>query len=121
MIQHTTKPTIRLVWPAKTLISLRIRAVWSESSLIAYALNSLQAVQRGMNENSCHIGFMYRLIWVFASRINLIVGFVVAGSYINILQLKKSALFGVMKMSLRKHAYSNTLKILPPKKGIFLD
>ena len=28
---HTTKPTIRLVWPVKTQISLCIHAVWSES------------------------------------------------------------------------------------------
>ena len=35
--QRTTKPTIRLVRPAKTQISLRKCAGWSESSLIACA------------------------------------------------------------------------------------
>ena len=34
MSQRTRKSTIRLVRPAKTQISLRIRAVWSESSLL---------------------------------------------------------------------------------------
>ena len=42
------KPTIRLVQPAKTLTS---HAVWSESSLIAYAFYSPQAIQRGISEN----------------------------------------------------------------------
>ena len=37
MSQCTTKPTKRLSRLAKTQISLRIRAVWSESSLIAFA------------------------------------------------------------------------------------
>ena len=37
--------------PAKIQISLRIRAVWSESSLIACAFYSLQAIQNGINEN----------------------------------------------------------------------
>ena len=40
--------------PAKTLISLRIRAVWSESSLIAGAFYILRAIQRGINESPCH-------------------------------------------------------------------
>ena len=44
MSQHTTKPAIRLVRPAKTQISLRIRAVWSESSLIACAFYSTRAI-----------------------------------------------------------------------------
>ena len=62
---------MRLVRPAKTQISLRIRAVWSESSLIACAFNSLQAIQRGINKNLCHTVWMYRLIWVFAGRTDL--------------------------------------------------
>ena len=49
--QRTTKPTIRLTRSAKTRISLRIRAVWSESSLIACAFYSLKAIQRGMNKH----------------------------------------------------------------------
>ena len=42
MSQRTPKPTIRLVRPAKTHISLRIPAVWSESSLIACVFYSLR-------------------------------------------------------------------------------
>ena len=78
MSQRTTKPKIRLVRPVKTQISLRIRAVSSESLLIADAFYSLRAIQRGMklNDNICHTGWMYRLIWVFAGHTGLIVGFV---------------------------------------------
>ena len=49
--QRMTKPSIRLVRPAKTQISLRIRADWSESLPVACAFYSLRAVQRGMNKN----------------------------------------------------------------------
>ena len=55
-----TKPTIILVRPSKTQISLRIRAVWSESSLIACAFYSSKAIQIGMNENPCHTEWMHR-------------------------------------------------------------
>ena len=75
--QHTTEPTLRLVRPAKTQIRLRIRAVWSESSLIACATYSLRASERGINENPCYNKWLYRLIWVFAAHTDLIVGFVV--------------------------------------------
>ena len=54
--------------PAKTQISLRIYTVWSESSVIACAFYSLQAIQRGMNEKPCYTWWVYRLIWVFAGR-----------------------------------------------------
>ena len=73
MSQRMTKPTI--MRPAKTQISLRIRAVWSESSLIAYAFYSLRASQSGINEN-CHTGWLCRLIRVLAGYIGLILGFV---------------------------------------------
>ena len=75
--QHTTKPTKRFMRPAKTQISLRIRAVWSESLQIACAFYSVQAIQRRINENPCHTEWMYRLIWVFAGYTDLIVGFAV--------------------------------------------
>ena len=61
MSQHTTKPTIRLVRPAKTQISLRIRAAWLESSLIAYAFYSLQAIQREINESPCFLANQIRI------------------------------------------------------------
>ena len=63
--KRTTEPTIRLVRSAKTQISLRISAVCAESSLMACAFYSLQTNQRGINENSCHTGWMHSLIWVF--------------------------------------------------------
>ena len=75
--QRTTKPTIRLVRPAKTQISLRIRAVWSESSLIARAFYSRRAYSKGINENPCDTEWIYRLIWVFAGHTGLTVGVVV--------------------------------------------
>ena len=65
MGQCTTKPTIRLVWRAKTQIRLRICAVWSESLLITCAFYS-SGLSRGINKNPCHIGWIYRLIWVIA-------------------------------------------------------
>ena len=64
----------------KTCEQRRLRpacSVWSESSLIACAFYSLLAIQRGIYENSCYTGWMYRLIWVFARHTDLIVGFVV--------------------------------------------
>ena len=47
----------------KTQISLHIHAVWSESSLITCAFYSLLAIQRGINKNPSHTGWMYTLIW----------------------------------------------------------
>ena len=76
MGQRMIKPTIRIVRIAKTQISLRIRAVWSESSLIACAFYSLRATQRGINENPCHTGWIYRLIWGFAGYTGPFVGIV---------------------------------------------
>ena len=45
-------------------MSLRICAVWSDSSLIACAFYSCMAafIQRGLHENPCHTGWTYRLI-----------------------------------------------------------
>ena len=72
----STKLTIRLVRPAKTQISLRIRAVWSESSLIACAFYSLRAIQGEINENPCDTWWDFRLIWVFVVHTGVFVGFV---------------------------------------------
>ena len=46
----------------RRLTSLRIRAVWSGSLLIACAFYRLQGIQKGLNKNPCHNGWMYRLI-----------------------------------------------------------
>ena len=74
--QCTTKPTIRLMLPVKTQISLHIHTVWSESLLIACVFYSLRAIQRGIKENPCHTGWMYRLTLFFAGYKGRIVGFV---------------------------------------------
>ena len=71
------KTTVRRVWPAKTQISVRICAGWSECSLIACTFYSLQAIKRGMNENPFDTRWTYMLIWIFAGHTGLIVGFVV--------------------------------------------
>ena len=75
--QRRTKPTIRLVRLAKTQINLHIRAVLSEYLLIAFAFYNLRTIQRNVNENLWHTGWMYRLIWVFPGLTSLIVSFVV--------------------------------------------
>ena len=71
-----TKSTIRLEQPAKTQISLHICTVKSEFLVIACAFYTLQAIERGMNENPCHTGWIYMLI--FAGHTGLIVGLVVS-------------------------------------------
>ena len=47
------------------------------SSLITCDFHSVRAIQRGLNENHCFTGWMYRLNWVSAGHRDLIVGFVV--------------------------------------------
>ena len=53
--QRTTKPT--LVQPAKTQIS-RASAQSDQSSLNACAFYNLRAIDREMNENLCHTGWI---------------------------------------------------------------
>ena len=53
---RTTKSTIRLVRPAMTQLSLRIRAVWSEPLQIAHAFYRLQTIQRGINDSLALLG-----------------------------------------------------------------
>ena len=79
LIRRMEKPTLRLVLPTKTKISLRFPAAWSDSSLTACAFDSLQTIKREIHVNkcSCHTRWMYRLIWVIAGHTGLIVGFVV--------------------------------------------
>ena len=47
-----------------------------QSSLIACAFYSLQAIQREINESPCPTGLIHRLIWVFAGHTGFTVGFV---------------------------------------------
>ena len=57
----------RLVLPAKTQISLRIRVKYTR----------IETFQRWIKETLCHTEWMYKLIGVFAGRTGLIVGFAV--------------------------------------------
>ena len=63
--------------PARIQISLHIRTVWPESSLIAWAFCSLHAMWRGINKNPCYTGWMYRLARIFTGHTGLMVRFVV--------------------------------------------
>ena len=67
--KELTKPTKWHVRSAKTRISLGIRPVWSESSLSAWRkLGSIVGYPLSAQQRLCQIGWMPRLIWVFAGR-----------------------------------------------------
>ena len=62
---------IRTFWhvrPTQTQIRLRIRAVWSESSLSAWRNFASLAIQNAPSEDSDQTAWMRRLIWIFARR-----------------------------------------------------
>ena len=71
-----TKPTNWYVRPAKTLISLGIRPVWSESLLSAWRKLGSSATHWAHSEDSDQTRQMPRLIWVFAGRTCHFVGFI---------------------------------------------
>ena len=79
MIGHTSlyvrKRTFWYVRPTKTQISLRIRAVWSESSLSAWRNFASLAIQKAPSEDSDQTARMRRLIRIFAGRTCLKVRF----------------------------------------------
>ena len=64
------------IHPVHNKIYNRTSATGSDSDQPALP-RSLRAIQILINKNPCHTGWMYRLIWVFAGRRGLIVGFVV--------------------------------------------
>ena len=68
MSRLVIKPTKWHVRPAKTLISLGICPVWSESSLSAWRKRGSLATQWAHSEDSDQTGWMPRLIWFFAGR-----------------------------------------------------
>ena len=76
-----TKPTKRHMHPAKTQISLSIRAVWSESSLSAWRKRGSLATQWAHSEDSDQTGRMPRLIWVFTGRTVILLVLSWGGSY----------------------------------------
>ena len=97
MSQRTTKPTIRLMRPAKTQISLSISTVWSVFPDGMCLLRPLSYPTRHKRD-PCHAGLMYRLIWVIADHTGLIVGFVVRWLVCFCWEVRKlSILFGYKK------------------------
>ena len=68
MSNNVRKRTSSHVRPTKTQISLRIHAVWSESSLFAWRNFASLAIQNAQNVNSDQTARMRRLIWIFAWR-----------------------------------------------------
>ena len=65
MSRNVIKRTFENVRPAKIQISLRIRAVWSESSQGAYWIAKDVEFLHADNEDSDQAARMSRLIWVF--------------------------------------------------------
>ena len=62
------KRTFEDVRPVKIQIRLRIRAVWSESSLDAFWIAKDAKFLREDKEDSNQTSWMRRLIWVFPGR-----------------------------------------------------
>ena len=63
----------KTVPPAMTWISLRRSdSIWSDFAY-CMCLRQLRAIQRGINKNPCHTGWMYSLIWAFANHTGLTV------------------------------------------------
>ena len=60
------KRTFWHVRPTKTQIRLRMRTVWSESSLSEWRNFASLAIQNAPSEDSDHIARMRRMIWVFS-------------------------------------------------------
>ena len=79
--QRTTKPTIRLVQPAKNSDQLAYPRSLIRVFTDRVCLLQSTGYPKRINENCCHIWWMYRLIWVFAGHTGLIVGFVVHWLY----------------------------------------
>ena len=66
--RNVRKRTFWHVRPTKTQISLRIRTVWSESSLSVWRNFAYLAIQNAPSEDSDQTARMRRLIWIFAWR-----------------------------------------------------
>ena len=66
--RNVRKRTFWHVRPAKIQISLRIRAVWSESSLGTFWKAMDAKCLRADNEDSDQTALMRKLIWIFVER-----------------------------------------------------
>ena len=78
MSQRMTKHIIWSLWPAKTQISLCISPVWQGFLSILLWIDWRMWKAHAISEDSDQTARMRRLIWVFAGRTSLIVGFTVA-------------------------------------------
>ena len=68
MNRNVRECTFRRVRPARIQISLRIRAVWSESSLGAFWIAEDAKFLHTNNDDSDQTAWIRRLIWVFVGR-----------------------------------------------------
>ena len=71
IIHNVRRRTFRHMCLTKTPISLRIRVVWSESSLAVFSNFALLAIPTPPSEDSDETVRMDRLIGIFAGRIHL--------------------------------------------------
>ena len=77
MNQRMTKATIRLVLPAKTQVSLHIHPAWQRLLFIPLWTTWRLKKAHAISGDSDQPARMRRLIWVFAGRTSIVVGFVV--------------------------------------------
>ena len=85
MSRNVRKRTFGHVHPAKIQISLRIGAVWSESSLSGFWIANDATLIHADNEDPDQTARMRRLIWVIAGRTSFIVVFCLALVFDNII------------------------------------
>ena len=69
MSHSMRKRTFWHVRPTQTHISLRIRAIWSESSMSVWRNFAFMAIQNASSEDSDQTVRMRRLIWIFTVQI----------------------------------------------------
>ena len=78
MSPYVRKSTFWHMLQTKTQISLRIRAVWLESSFFAWVNFASLAIQNAHRENSNQNARMLRLIWIFSGSTCLTVRYYVS-------------------------------------------
>ena len=101
------------VRPAKIQISLRIRAVWSESSLCAFRIANDAKFIRENNEDSDQTARMRRLIWVFAGRTCQKVRFLTSRSAVWSNNIIRICLVGVSDKITGQVEFAIDINVLP--------
>ena len=99
-ILASPKPIKWHVRPAKTLISLGIRPVWSESSLCVQFVAKDPSFLHADSEDSNQTGRMPRLIWVCAGRTCHIVNFVVRWLNLSLARPIQSFIFCIVMIEI---------------------